>query len=84
MKRILLVLTCYLCFCSCSKKDSENNTAPTGFSISIKQNNLLSTGQIVEKDISTLITVWNADNKDFDLNKTSDLQSGYALFLIHI
>ena len=63
---------------SCSKKETSQPYTPTGFSILVKQNSKLQSGQIIEKDVSCVIMVWKADGKDFDLAKAFDLMGGYA------
>lgn len=63
---------------SCGKKDNPKPETNTGFSVVVKQNSKLSTGQVVAKDVNSVIMVWKADGKDFDVNGT-DFIEGYAL-----
>jgi len=77
MKYLLILFLAILLF-SCSKKKEQPYT-PTGFSVQVQQNTLLSTGQPVAGDVPCIIFVWKADGKDFDLTNTQDMRSGYLL-----
>ena len=74
MKKLLFLFTAVILF-SCSKDKKETPSEPTGFSIIVKQNSIVS-GHVVENDANCLIMVWKADGKDFDLSNISD---GYAI-----
>jgi hypothetical protein len=79
MKKTLLGLLLVIGIASCGKKDSPEPEKPSGFSVSVKQNSTLQTGQIIVKDVACIIMVWKANGKDFDLSKTMDMAGGYAL-----
>ena len=79
MKKYLLLAPILIFLFSCTKKGEEQPYTPTGFSVQVQQNTLLSTGQPVAGDVPCIIFAWKADGKDFDLTNTHDMQSGYLL-----
>jgi hypothetical protein len=70
-----------LLFVSCTKHERKprQRTDFTGFSVDVGINDKSSTGQIIENPAPvSIIHVWKANNKQFEIIKVSDAVDGYA------
>jgi hypothetical protein len=74
-----------LLFLSCTKYERKQRQRinPTGFSIEVKINDKLSTGQIIERDAPVaMIHVWKSNNRNFVVKSVGQAVDGYATDLI--
>ena len=80
MTRIIFPVLMLL-FVSCTKYERKprQRTDFTGFSIDVRINDKLSTGQIIENPAPIAIMhVWKADNKNYEILSVADAVDGYA------
>lgn len=78
LPKILLIAVLFVVGCS-KDDDPEPEIRTQGFSIEVKKNERLSTGEIKAQSANiSVIHVWKADNKNLSIKSTTDAIKGFA------
>lgn len=75
-KLLLLPLLVLLLLSSC--KEEEEPVLRTEMNLEVMKQKRSSSGEITVEPVSAIIYVWNAENRDFDVNASPDIHFGSA------